>query len=356
MSQEHKRVVLTGGGTVGHVILNKLLIPELINKNIEPVYIGSKTGIEKEVISTTGITYKQISSGKLRRYFSLENAVDVFRVMKGVFDARRILKKVKPEFVFSKGGFVTVPVVLAAKSLNIPVYIHESDITPGLANKIAGKFASKIFVTFEKTMQYVDNSKAEYIGPVIRDELKRGSESVGYELTGFNSSKETILIIGGSLGAKHINKFVRENLDELTKDYQVIHITGQNNIDHSIETCHYKQFEFVKSELAHLLSISDTVISRSGSNAIYEFLALRKPMILIPLPLSQSRGDQIENATYFEEQGFAIKLDEDDLTMDTLKNALIKINKERQSYVDRMDNFDVGITSLELVEKLVSEE
>lgn len=356
MSQKHKRVILTGGGTVGHVILNKLIIPELINKNIEPVYIGSKTGIEKEVISTTGITYKQISSGKLRRYFSLENAVDVFRVFKGVLEARKIIKKVKPEFVFSKGGFVTVPVVLAAKSLNIPIYIHESDITPGLANKIAGKFANKIFVTFEKTLEYVDKSKAEYIGPVIRDELKRGNQSIGYELTGFDPNKETLMIIGGSLGAKHINDFVREHLDELTEAYQIIHITGQNNIDHTLETCHYKQFEFVKSELAHLLSITDTVISRSGSNAIYEFLALRKPMILIPLPLSQSRGDQIENATFFEEQGFAIKLDEEDLSLSTLTDALTRIHKERTSFVNHMDNFDVGITSLELVEKLVSEE
>lgn len=356
MSLEHKTVVLTGGGTVGHVILNKLLIPELINKNVEPVYIGSKTGIEKEVISTTGITYKQIASGKLRRYFSLENTIDMFRVLKGISDARRILKKVKPEFVFSKGGFVTVPVVLAAKSLKIPVYIHESDITPGLANKISGKFAKKIYVTFEKTMNYVDNSKALFIGPVIRDELRRGVTDRGYELTNFNSKKETIMVIGGSLGAKRINEFIREHLETLTTRYQIIHITGQGNMEESLESNRYKQFEFVKSELAHLLAITDVVISRSGSNAIYEFLALRKPMILIPLPLSQSRGDQIENATYFEDKGFAIKLDEEHLTIDTLMSSLGEIEGDRTSFVNRMDGFNAGISPAELVEKLLSED
>lgn len=357
MNSNKRKVVLTGGGTVGHVMLNKLLIPEFINQDVEPVYIGSKNGIEKEVIAATSIKYREISSGKLRRYLSLENLKDLFKVFKGIFDARKILKHEKPEFIFSKGGFVSVPVVLAGRSLNIPVYIHESDLTPGLANKIAVKFATKVFVTFKKTTDVLPADKTEYLGPVIREELIRGYERIGYELTGFTSEKPVMLVMGGSLGAKSINQFVREHLDTLTQDMQIIHLCGHGNIDATLEHHdNYVQFEFVKKELAHLMKISDFVVGRSGSNAIYEFLLSEKPMILIPLPLSQSRGDQLENAEYFKEKGFAEVIQEEQLTLKNFQSTVAEIEANRIEIVKRMKKYDGGFKPGALVDRLLNQE
>lgn len=338
-------------------MLNKLLIPEFINEDVEPVYIGSKDGIEKEVISPTSIKYCEISSGKLRRYLSLENIKDVFKVLKGVLDARKILKREKPELVFSKGGFVSVPVVLASRSLKIPVYIHESDLTPGLANKIAIKFANKIFVTFKKTIDVLPSQKTEYIGPVVRDELMRGDKNIGADLTSFTSDKPVMLVMGGSLGAKSINKFIRDNISALTENMQVIHLCGHGNVDHSlIDKKNYIQFEFVKKELAHLIKISDFVVGRSGSNAIYEFLLSEKPMILIPLPLSQSRGDQLENAEYFKEQGFAEVIKEEELTLDHFQESVANITRDRADIVEKMKLYDGGFKPETLVQQLLNQE
>lgn len=356
MDSTKRKVVLTGGGTVGHVMLNKLLIPGLFNRDVEPVYIGSKKGIEKEIISATSIKYFNISSGKLRRYLSTENARDAFKVVKGIFDARKILKRENPELVFSKGGFVSVPVVLAAKSLGIPVYIHESDITPGLANKIASKFATRVFVTFKKTLDYLPENKSEYIGPVIRDELRRGYSRIGYEMTEFIPEKQTMLIMGGSLGSKSINTFVRNNLDTLLEDWQVIHLCGHGNYDPSLERAGYRQYEFVKRELPHLIKISDLIVGRSGSNAIYEFLLNEKPMILIPLPLSQSRGDQMENAEYFKEKGYAEVIQESDLDLEQFCQCADRIENNRSEIITRMKGFEGGFKPEELVDRLLSKE
>ncbi|WP_271397991.1 undecaprenyldiphospho-muramoylpentapeptide beta-N-acetylglucosaminyltransferase [Salinicoccus roseus] len=356
MEAKKRKVVLTGGGTVGHVMLNKLLIPCFINKGVEPVYIGSKKGIEKEIIGATSIKYYNISSGKLRRYISAENFKDVFKVMRGVGDARKVLKKEQVEFVFSKGGFVSVPVVLAAKSLGIPVYIHESDITPGLANRIAGKFATKIYVTFKKTLEYVPKGKSEYLGPVIRDELKRGYRDIGYELTGFTEEKPVMIVMGGSLGARSINTFVRENLDALTKEWQIIHLCGRGNYQEGLDNPNYRQFEFVKKELPHLLRISDIAVGRSGSNAIYEFLLNEKPMILIPLPLSQSRGDQVENAEYFKEKGYAEVIQDEELDLETFQTTLDRIEGKKDAIVDCMKKFEGGFRPESLVNLLLDGE
>lgn len=357
MNSKKRKVVLTGGGTVGHVMLNKLLIPDFINQDTEPVYIGSKDGIEKEIINSTCIRYREISSGKLRRYLSLENLKDMFKVLKGILDARKILKKEKPEFVFSKGGFVSVPVVLASKSLNIPVYIHESDLTPGLANKIAAKFATKIFVTFKKTMDLLPEGKTEYIGPVTRDDLVVGTEKTGYELTSFTHDKPVLLIMGGSLGSQSINQFIRDNIDTLTQEMQLIHLCGYGNIDESLQGRKgYVQYEFVKDDLAHLMKISDFVVGRSGSNAIFEFLLNEKPMILIPLPLSQSRGDQIENASFFEEKGYAAVIHEENLTIQEFQNKIDSLQNNRSEIVKRMKQFNGGFKSEALVNQLLNME
>lgn len=354
MVKQSKTIVLTGGGTVGHVMLNKLLIPEFIKKQYQPVYIGSKNGIEREIIQELNIEYKTISSGKLRRYLDVENVKDVFRVGKGVLDAFMHLRKLKPMFVFSKGGFVSVPVVIAARLLKVPVYIHESDLTPGLANKIASKFATEVYVTFRKTTQFLPDNKTHFLGPVIRQEMNKKPTDNGFQLTGFSKDKQVMLVMGGSLGAKRINEFIRTHLNELTDQYQIIHLCGKGNLDESIEHKDYKQYEFVSTELPDLMSISDIVVGRSGSNAIFEFLLSKKPMILIPLPLSQSRGDQIENAKYFEQQRVATVVEEDELNLERFNQALKYIEKHRVEMVTNMQQYKGGFTPLELVERLTA--
>lgn len=355
MVSENKKVMLTGGGTVGHVMLNKLLIPEFQNKNIEPHYIGSKKGIEKDIISEMNIPYHEISSGKLRRYLSFENLKDIFKVVKGVLDAKKILKREKPLFVFSKGGFVSVPIVLAAAATDVPVYIHESDLTPGLANRIASKFATKVFTTFEATAEKFTDAKAEYLGPVIRPELLEGTHEAGYALTGFNSGRPVLIVMGGSLGAKKINEFVHDNIDTLTEKYQIIHLTGKGNVNKRIRSAGYKQFEFVGDELADLLAISDIVLSRSGSNAIFELLLVKKPMILIPLGLDQSRGDQIQNAKHFKKQGYAEVLKEEDLNLENLYEKLDYIEMNYNDITYKMTQFKHGFNPGKLAGKLIEE-
>lgn len=355
MVSENKKVMLTGGGTVGHVMLNKLLIPELEKKNVQPHYIGSKKGIEKDIIKDLDIPYHEISSGKLRRYLSFENLKDIFKVLKGVTDAKKILKREQPLFVFSKGGFVSVPVVLAAAAKDVPVYIHESDLTPGLANRIASKFATKVFCTFEATAEQFTDAKAEYLGPVIRPDLQEGNKDEGYALTGFNSDKPVVIIMGGSLGAKKINDFVHEHIDVLTEKYQLIHLTGKGNMNKKIQKAGYKQFEFAGDELADLLAISDIVLSRSGSNAIFELLLAKKPMILIPLGLDQSRGDQIQNAKHFKKEGYAEVLKEEDLNLENLQEKLEFIEENYSDITSKMTQFKHGFNPAELADKLIGE-
>ena len=334
------KIAFTGGGTVGHVSVNLSLIPTALEKGHQVFYIGSKNGIEREMIESqlSNIKYYPISSGKLRRYLSFENAKDVFKVLKGILDARRVLKKEKPDLLFSKGGFVSVPVVIAARSLNIPTIIHESDLTPGLANKISLKFSKKIYTTFEDTLKYLPKDKADFVGATIREDLKEGNQQKGYEITGFDSDKKVLLVMGGSLGSKKLNDIIRENLEALLHDYQIIHLTGHGLVDESYKQKGYIQYEFVKEELTHLLSITDTVVSRAGSNAIYEFLTLRIPMLLIPLGLDQSRGDQIDNAKYFESKGYGKMIPEDQLTQFKLLEQLKQIESHRTDITHQMES------------------
>ncbi|HDM5003081.1 TPA: undecaprenyldiphospho-muramoylpentapeptide beta-N-acetylglucosaminyltransferase, partial [Staphylococcus aureus] len=301
------------------------------------------------------IKYYPISSGKLRRYISLENAKDVFKVLKGILDARKVLKKEKPDLLFSKGGFVSVPVVIAAKSLNIPTLIHESDLTPGLANKIALKFAKKIYTTFEETLNYLPKEKADFIGATIREDLKNGNAHNGYQLTGFNENKKVLLVMGGSLGSKKLNSIIRENLDALLQQYQVIHLTGKGLKDAQVKKSGYIQYEFVKEDLTDLLAITDTVISRAGSNAIYEFLTLRIPMLLVPLGLDQSRGDQIDNANHFADKGYAKAIDEEQLTAQILLQELNEMEQERTRIINNMKSYEQSYTKEALFDKMIKD-
>ncbi|MCJ0934289.1 undecaprenyldiphospho-muramoylpentapeptide beta-N-acetylglucosaminyltransferase [Mammaliicoccus sciuri] len=352
-----KKIAFTGGGTIGHVAVNLALIPEAQKRDIETIYIGSKNGIEKEMItdSAKDTKYIPISSGKLRRYLSFENLKDVFKVLKGVLDARKVLKKEKPDLVFSKGGFVSVPVIIAAKSLKIPSIVHESDVTPGLANKISMKFANKMYTTFEETLKYVPKEKSDYIGAIIREDLRDGSKEEGYQLTGFNDQLPVLLIMGGSLGSKALNKAIRDNLDYLTKKYQIIHLTGKGHVDQNIKNANYVQYEFVSNELMHFYAITDTVISRAGANAIYEFATLKLPMLLIPLGLDQSRGDQIDNAKIFEKNGYAQVLQEKDVNQSNLISQLDKLENEREDIIDKMSHFKESYTKETLFNKIESD-
>ncbi|ORN91884.1 undecaprenyldiphospho-muramoylpentapeptide beta-N-acetylglucosaminyltransferase [Staphylococcus aureus] len=351
------KIAFTGGGTVGHVSVNLSLIPTALSQGYEALYIGSKNGIEREMIESQlpEIKYYPISSGKLRRYISLENAKDVFKVLKGILDARKVLKKEKPDLLFSKGGFVSVPVVIAAKSLNIPTIIHESDLTPGLANKIALKFAKKIYTTFEETLNYLPKEKADFIGATIREDLKNGNAHNGYQLTGFNENKKVLLVMGGSLGSKKLNSIIRENLDALLQQYQVIHLTGKGLKDDQVKKSGYIQYEFVKEDLTDLLAITDTVISRAGSNAIYEFLTLRIPMLLVPLGLDQSRGDQIDNANHFADKGYAKAIDEEQLTAQILLQELNEMEQERTRIINKMKSYEQSYTKEALFDKMIKD-
>ncbi|MBD5544836.1 MAG: undecaprenyldiphospho-muramoylpentapeptide beta-N-acetylglucosaminyltransferase [Lachnospiraceae bacterium] len=333
-----KRIVLTGGGTAGHVTPNIALIPRLRELGYDIHYIGSYDGIEKRLIEDFDIPYYGISTGKLRRYFDPKNFSDPFRVMKGFGEARKILKNIKPDIVFSKGGFVSVPVVRAAASRKIPTIIHESDMTPGLANKLCIPVAEVVCCNFPETLKELPEDKAMLTGSPIREELRKGNKIAALDLCGFTANKPVIMVIGGSLGAANVNKVVRDALPELLKDFQVVHICGKEKMDNLLlNTKGYKQFEYLKGELKDIFAMADLVISRAGANAICELLALKKPNLLIPLGRGGSRGDQILNAKSFESQGFSIVLEEDDITETLLVEKVHELFFMRQTYIDSMN-------------------
>ena len=330
-----KRIVLTGGGTAGHVTPNIALIPALKTAGYDIHYIGSYEGMEKALIEDYSIPYHGISSGKLRRYFSLRNLSDPFRVIKGFGEANKLMKELKPSIVFSKGGFVSVPVVWAAKKNHIPVIIHESDMTPGLANKLSFSSASKICCNFPETAQMLPKEKAVLSGCPIRAELMLGDAAKAEKICDFaDPEKPVIMVVGGSLGAVSVNNIVRKILPRLTEKFNVMHLCGRGKLDETL-TGHegYIQIEYAKDEMKDLFALAEIVVSRAGANAICELLALHKPNLLIPLPLSASRGDQLLNAESFRKQGFSLVLDEDkDLTEDSLYDTICDLYDRREEF------------------------
>ena len=314
-----KHIVLTGGGTAGHVTPNIAMLPRLQERGYQISYIGSYDGIEKKLIEELGIPYYGISSGKLRRYFDPKNFSDPFKVLKGYGEAKKLLKKLKPDIVFSKGGFVSVPVVIAAKHRKIPAIIHESDMTPGLANKLCIPSAVKVCCNFPETVSQLPPDKAVLTGTPIRQELMNGNRIAALEFTGLSTDKPIIMIIGGSLGATAVNDAVRRILPQLLKSFQVVHLCGKDKLDKSLQNISgYVQYEYIKKELADLFALADIVISRAGANAICEISALKKPNLLIPLSAKASRGDQILNARSFERLGYSMVLEEEQITDNTL--------------------------------------
>lgn len=334
-----KRIILTGGGTAGHVTPNIALLPRLKELHYDIHYIGSYEGIEKELIEQFGIPYHGISSGKLRRYFSLKNFTDPFRIIKGLAEADKLIKTLKPDVIFSKGGFVSVPVVMAGKRHHVPTIIHESDMTPGLANKLSIPSATKVCCNFPETLEHLPKEKAVLTGSPIRQELLRGNKIAALDFCGLTSDKPVILIIGGSLGSVAVNNAVRAILPELLKDFQVIHLCGKGKVDESLKDLKgYVQFEYIQNELKDIFALTDIIISRAGANAICEIAALRKPNLLIPLSANASRGDQILNARSFERQGFSIVLEEEELTNEKLLSSIHKLYNDRDTYIHAMSH------------------
>lgn len=353
--KKKKKIVLTGGGTAGHVTPNIALLPRLKDAGYEIYYIGSYQGIEKNLIENCKIPYYGISSGKLRRYFDPKNFSDPVKVVKGFFEARKLLKKIKPDVVFSKGGFVSVPVVLAAKRCHIPAVIHESDLTPGLANKLTIPSATKVCCNFPETIHYLPEDKAVLTGSPIRQELLAGNKINALNICGFTASKPTILVIGGSSGSVFINNVIRGLLPELLKEFQVIHLCGKGRLDPDLDhTEGYAQFEYANQELRDFFALADFVISRAGANAICELLALRKPNILIPLSTAASRGDQLLNAASFENQGFSIVIEEEKLGNILLLESLHKLQKEKDKYIAAMDASE-QLNSIDTIISLLEE-
>ena len=333
-----KRIILTGGGTAGHVTPNIALLPTLRELNYDIHYIGSYNGVERKLIEEMDIPYYGIDSGKLRRYFDPKNFTDPFKVLHGYKQARKLIKHLKPDVIFSKGGFVTVPVVISAHRKHIPVIIHESDMTPGLANKLCIPSADKVCCNFPETMKHLPENKAVLTGSPIRQELLSGNKLNALNFCGFTANKPVLMIIGGSQGSAVVNDAMRGILPELLKTFQVIHLCGKGKLDSSLDHLEgYIQFEYVKKELADLFALTDVCVSRAGANAICEILALRKPNLLIPLSANASRGDQILNADSFENQGFSEVLTEDQLAPTILISRIMKLYNNRADYIAAME-------------------
>jgi UDP-N-acetylglucosamine--N-acetylmuramyl-(pentapeptide) pyrophosphoryl-undecaprenol N-acetylglucosamine transferase len=350
-----KRIVLTGGGTAGHVTPNIALLPALKELGYDIHYIGSYNGIEKELIEQFKIPYHGISSGKLRRYFSLQNFSDPFRVLKGFGEARRLLKTLKPDVIFSKGGFVSVPVVVAGKKCKVPTIIHESDMTPGLANKLAIPSATKVCCNFPETLKHLPKEKAVLTGCPIRQELLTGDRDAALKFCKLTNNKPVILIVGGSLGSVNVNNAVRAILPDLLKDFHVVHLCGKGKLDETLcQTEGYVQYEYIKEELPDLFALADVVISRAGANAICELHALHKPNLLIPLSAKASRGDQILNARSFEKQGYSVVMEEENITEDSLLASIRSLYADRQKYTTAMANSERA-DSIKLVLDLIEE-
>ena len=318
-----RKIVLTGGGTLGHVTPHLALIPHLLEKGYEIHYIGTETGMEADKMrSTPGITYHAVKTGKLRRYHDWKNFTDPFRVVAGAFQSARLMGKLHPDVVFSKGGFVAVPVVFGAWLHRVPVLCHESDLTPGLANKLCKPFATRFVTTFPECAQAL-GAKAEAVGTPLRPELFEGKRDKGLALFGFHGEKPVLLMMGGSSGAQSVNKALREALPLLLPDFDVAHLCGRGNLDASLEgTPGYCQIEFLDADLPDALAAADLVLSRAGSNALMEFQALAKPLLLVPYPKGASRGDQILNARSLEKRGLCRVLLQENLTADSLNASL----------------------------------
>ena len=347
-----KKIVLTGGGTAGHVTPHLAILPILLSKGYEVHYIGTENGIEHQMMSKENVVYHAVKSGKLRRYFSWQNFTDPFRVIYGAFQSAHQIGKIKPDVCFSKGGFVSVPVVIGAWVHHVPVLCHESDLTPGLANKICSKFAKKIATTFPECAEAL-GKKAVMTGTPLRPELFAGTREKGLALAGFTGEKPVLMMTGGSLGAQSVNKVLREALDELCKDYDVLHLCGKGNLDESLKgKPGYVQFEFLSAEMPDAFACADAVLSRAGSNSLCELQALKKPMLLVPYPKGASRGDQILNAESFKSRGLAHFIAQENLNKDSLIKAVHELMDSRETLIQALENAPAANATDKIIEMI----
>jgi UDP-N-acetylglucosamine--N-acetylmuramyl-(pentapeptide) pyrophosphoryl-undecaprenol N-acetylglucosamine transferase len=332
---KQKCIVFTGGGTAGHVTPNIALIEPLLSEGWDVHYIGSDSGMEKDLIAGIGgVTYHGISTGKLRRYFSWQNFIDPFRVIKGYFQAKKLVRDIRPDVIFSKGGFVSVPVVLGAGK--VPVVAHESDFSPGLSNRIASRFTDKVCVSFEDTLPHVPHGKGFFTGTPIRPALYAGSRERARAFTGLSGEKPVLLVMGGSLGAQKLNELLRAALPELNETFDVIHLCGRGKNDCDCVACGYMQYEYIDRELPDLFALADVVLSRAGANSVFELLALNKPSVLVPLTSASTRGDQLLNANYFEKKHYALVLDQNTATTQSLVSTIRRVYDDRKAFTETM--------------------
>ena len=354
------KILFTGGGTAGHVTPNVALIEQFKKDGWDCVYVGSTRGIEKEIIGRLNIPYNAIASGKLRRYFAWQNFIDPLFISIGILQSLLVCLRERPEIVFSKGGFVAVPVVFAAWICRIPVICHESDVTPGLANKLCFPFARKICVNFGETKQYLSTGsvhpdRVTVTGTPVRKSLLEGNAGRGKQFLGIDGSKPIILVFGGSLGAKVINQQVRNVIASLTEKFVIVHVTGSGNTDDSFDsTPHYIQKEFLADEFGDVLAAASLVIARAGANTIYELLVTRKPHILIPLSASASRGDQLDNARTFAAAGYSVMIEEDDLSDELFLSEVGKVFARRLQITGKLADYEVR-DSVTIISDLVKD-
>lgn len=321
-------IVLTGGGTAGHVIPHLAILPYLKNDFDNVYYIGSVGGMEKNIVDNVGLKYYSVPCAKLVRKITCKNLAIPFTLFKGVIAAGKILDELKPNVVFSKGGYVALPVVIAAHKRAIPVIAHESDYSLGLANRISAKFCDKVLTSFPAAAKSVKNGVLT--GAPLKNSLFTASRAEGLKTFGLSGKKPVILATGGSLGAKAINSAIRGALNELLQKFDVLHVCGKGNLS-GIKKDGYVELEFT-DKMENAFACANLCVSRAGSNTIFEMAALKKPMLLIPLPKTVSRGDQILNAEYFQSQGYAEILRQEDLTPQTLVKAASRLYLNRFDY------------------------
>ncbi len=349
-----KKILLTGGGTAGHIMPNIALLDEITGKGYDAFYVCSKVELEKKIVGDAGLRYYTISSGKLRRYFSFKNFTDPFKILRGYFQSRKVIKREKPDIVFSKGGFVSVPVVYAAHSKKVPIVIHESDYTPGLANRLCVKKAKRVCVSFEAAAKHIPASKCVVTGSPVREELASGDRQRGLEFLGFDGEKPVILVMGGSQGAQAVNEAVDLASDALLENFDIAHVRGAGKLNVNMQKTGYRQFEYISGELADVFAATDMMVTRAGANTIFELLYLSIPALLIPLPLEASRGDQILNAKYFETSGYSIVLEQAELTPVTLANKLSELSAKKTTLRTNMINSAISNGTKNVAEVIFS--
>ena len=345
------RAVVTGGGSAGHVVPTLPVVEALQARDWEVAFVGSDSGLEERLVTTPGVRYFGVRPGKLRRYWSIENLVDAFRVPLSILQAFGILGRVRPHVVFSKGGFVAFPVVVAAWLRGIPVVAHESDLSPGLANRLSLPFITSLCVNFDATR--INARRVIHTGTPVRPSLVHGDRARGLAAAGFSGERPILAVVGGSLGAERLNLIVRESVPALTARFDVLHVCGAGKVDDTYcGTQGYEQREFIGDEWGDVLAAVDLVVSRSGANSLCELLALRKPNLLVPLPASASRGDQIENAAYAESQGFSMVVQEPDLTPEVLVERVNALHSDSVSWQARLEAFQAPDSTSLIVAEL----